>query len=252
MLSKFWIDLTSDDIKKLGKNKVLIMPFSSVEQHGDHLPSGTDKLILDGILNTFIKNNPKLNNFLVLPNISIGSASEHNSFEGTISTSSTNYIDYIISVVEELCIRKYKKFIFLNSHGGQISHLDIAAKEIKSTFKNVDIVKAHYFLFKGFEKIIPKKELLYGYHGGEFETSIMLHLHPELTKINKIKKSKLSSDINSKKIISYEKTIKRAWNTKDLSETGIIGNPTNSSADKGKKILDLTSRTLKKIINEMK
>jgi creatinine amidohydrolase/Fe(II)-dependent formamide hydrolase-like protein len=37
-----------------------------------------------------------------------------------------------------------------------------------------------------------------------------------------------------------------------LSETGIIGNPTNSSADKGKKILDLTSRTLKKIINEMK
>ena len=45
MLSKFWIDLTSDDIKKLGKNKVLIMPFSSVEQHGDHLPSGTDKLL---------------------------------------------------------------------------------------------------------------------------------------------------------------------------------------------------------------
>ena len=132
MLSKFWIDLTSDDIKKLGKNKVLIMPFSSVEQHGDHLPSGTDKLILDGILNTFIKNNPKLNNFLVLPNISIGSASEHNSFEGTISARSTNYIEYIISVVEELCIRKYKKFIFLNSHGGQISHLDIVAKEIKS------------------------------------------------------------------------------------------------------------------------
>ena len=118
-------------------------------------------------------------------------------------------------------------------------------------YKNVDIVKAHYFLFKGFEKIIPKKELLYGYHGGEFETSIMLHLHPELIKINKIKKSNLSSDVNSKKIISYEKTIKRAWNTKDLSKTGIIGNPTNSSKDKGKKILDLTSRTLKKIIDEM-
>ena len=79
----------------------------------------------------------------------------------------------------------------------------------------------------------------------------MLHLHPELIKINKIKKNKLSSDINSKKIISYEKTIKRAWKTKDLSETGIIGNPTNSSADKGKKILDLTSSTLKKILNEM-
>ena len=252
MLSKFWSDLTSADISKLGKNKILILPFSSVEQHGEHLPSGTDKLILDGILNTFVKKYPKLNKYLILPNISIGSASEHNSFEGTLSSNSTNYIDYIISIVGELCIRRYKKFIFLNSHGGQISHLDIAAKEIKSRYKAVDIVKAHYFLFKGFEKIIPKKELLYGYHGGEFETSIMLHLYPELIKLNKIKRNKLSTDFKSKKIISYERTIKRAWNTKDLSKTGIIGNPTKSSADKGKRILDLTSTTLKKIIDEMK
>jgi creatinine amidohydrolase len=73
-----------------------------------------------------------------------------------------------------------------------------------------------------------------------------------LIKLNKIKANKLSSDFKSKKIISYERTIKRAWNTKDLSKTGIIGNPTKSSADKGKRILDLTSRTLKKIIDEMK
>tara|TARA_B100000963_G_scaffold341159_1_gene340561 strand:- start:44 stop:802 length:759 start_codon:yes stop_codon:yes gene_type:complete len=252
MPSKFWTDLTSADISKLGKNKVLIIPFSSVEQHGEHLPSGTDKLILDGILNTFIQNYPKFNKYLILPNISIGSASEHNSFEGTLSANSTNYIDYIIGIVDELCIRKYKKFVFLNSHGGQISHLDITAKEIKSKYKDVDIVKAHYFLFKGFEKIIPKKELLYGYHGGEFETSIMLHLHPELIKLNKIKINKLSSDFKSKKIISYEKTIKRAWNTKDLTRSGIIGNPINSTAEKGKKILNLTSRTLKKIIDEMR
>ncbi len=252
MLSKFWSDLTSQEIHKLGKNKILIIPFSSVEQHGEHLPSGTDKLILDGILNTFIKNYPKLNKYLILPNISIGSASEHNSFEGTLSANSTNYIDYIISIVDELCIRKYKKFIFLNSHGGQISHLDIAAKEIKSRYKGVDIVKVNYFLFKGFEKIIPKKELLYGYHGGEFETSIMLHLYPELIKLNKIKKNKLSSDFKSNKIISYEKTIKRAWNTKDLTISGVIGNPINSTPEKGKKILNLISNTLKKIILEMK
>ena len=91
MLSKFWSDLTSADISKLGKNKILILPFSSVEQHGEHLPSGTDKLILDGILNTFIKKYPKLNKYLILPNISIGSASEHNSFEGTLSSNCLLY-----------------------------------------------------------------------------------------------------------------------------------------------------------------
>ena len=47
MLSKFWTDLSSEEIKKIGKNKILVLPFSSVEQHGSHLPSGTDKLILE-------------------------------------------------------------------------------------------------------------------------------------------------------------------------------------------------------------
>ena len=188
MLSKFWTDLSSDEIKKIGKNKILVFPFSSVEQHGSHLPSGTDKLILEGILEKFVSKYPKLNNFLILPNISIGSASEHSNFEGTISANSTKYIDYIVSIVEQFCERKYKKFLFINSHGGQISHLDIVAKEIKSKYKFVDIIKANYFLFKGYEKIINKKELFYGYHGGEFETSIMLYLYPKSVKSDKIKK----------------------------------------------------------------
>ena len=252
MLSKFWSDLSSEEIKKIGKNIILIFPFSSVEQHGSHLPSGTDKLILEGILEKFVFNHPKLKNFLVLPNISIGSASEHLNSEGTISANSTKYIDYIVSIVEQFCDRKYKKFLFINSHGGQISHLDIVAKEIKSKYKSVDIIKANYFLFNGYEKIINKKELSYGYHGGEFETSLMLYLYPKLVKLNKIEKHQLSPDINSKDIISYEKTIKRAWNTTDLSKSGIIGDPTKASALKGKKILEVTLNTLKKIIAEMK
>ena len=251
MLSKFWTDLSSEEIKRIGKNKILVLPFSSVEQHGSHLPSGTDKLILEGILDKFVSNYPKLNNFLILPNISIGSASEHSNFEGTISANSTKYIDYIVSIVEQFCERKYKKFLFINSHGGQISHLDIAAKEIKSKYKSVDIIKANYFLFNGFEKIINKKELTYGYHGGEFETSIMLYLYPKLVKSNKLKKHQLSPDAKSKNIITYEKNIKRAWNTTDISKSGIIGDPTKASALKGKKILEVTSNTLKKIITEM-
>ncbi len=63
MLSKFWSDLTLDEIKKNGKNKVLIFPFSSIEQHGSHLPSGTDKMILDGILSLLVNQNTKSNNF---------------------------------------------------------------------------------------------------------------------------------------------------------------------------------------------
>mgnify|MGYP001371396843 CR=1 FL=1 len=251
MLSKFWINLTAEEIKKLGKNIVLIFPFSSIEQHGNHLPVGTDKIILDGILENYSKKKNISNNFVIMPIISIGSASEHSSFEGTISIKSSEYINYITKFVEQFCIKKYKKFLFLNSHGGQINHLEIIAKELKSRYKSIDIVKANYFLFEGFKNIISSDEIDYGYHGGEFETSLMLYLKPNLVKNKLIKRHKLSPDHNSKSIISFEKNIKRAWNTKDLNKTGIIGNPINSSKNKGYKIVEVTISTIDKIIKEM-
>ena len=251
MLTKFWSNLTSFEIDKLDNKRILIFPFSSIEQHGNHLPVGTDKFILDGILDAFVRKYPKLNNFIIMPNIYFGSASEHLQFKGTISINSSRYIDYVVDIVDQFCANKHHKFIFLNSHGGQTSHLDIVSKELKSKYPSIDIVKANYFLFKGFENIISEKELNYGYHGGEFETSLMLYLKPNLVKMNKILKNYISSDYNSKKLISYEMNIKRAWNTKDLSKNGIIGNPIDANADKGKKILNLTIDTLSKIIKEI-
>ncbi len=250
MLTNFYEDLSSSEIKRINKKTVLIFPFSSIEQHGSHLPISTDKKILEGIISKF---NSKFasNKYLIMPQIYIGSASEHKSYDGTISLNSVDFIQYSIKIIEQFCKKKFKNILLLNSHGGQISHLDIAAKEIKSKYKSVDIIKANYFLFNGFEKIINKKELTYGYHGGEFETSIMLYLYPKLVKSNKLKKHQLSPDAKSKNIITYEKNIKRAWNTTDISKSGIIGDPTKASALKGKKILEVTSNTLKKIITEM-
>ena len=77
MLTKFWSNLTSVEIKNISSNKVLIFPFSSIEQHGKHLPVGTDKLILEGILDKFSKIPSKTSNFIIMPHIFLGSASEH-------------------------------------------------------------------------------------------------------------------------------------------------------------------------------
>ena len=251
MLTKFWSNLTSVEIKNISSNKVLIFPFSSIEQHGKHLPVGTDKLILEGILDKFSKISSKTSNFIIMPHIFLGSASEHSSYSGTISINSSMYIDYITEYVEQFCKKRFKKFIFLNSHGGQISHLDIVAKELKSKYKTIDIIKANYSLFDGFDKVINENELKFGYHGGDFETSLMLYLYPLLVKKNLIKKNVLSPDFKSKSIISYEKNVKRAWNTEDINKSGIIGNPVGSSSLKGKQILDITLNTLKKIVMEL-
>jgi len=252
MLTKFWNNLTTQEIAKLSRNTIIIAPFSATEQHGSHLPVNTDKIILDELINKFCEENKKSKEFIVLPNLSIGSSSEHNHFQGTLSVDSVNYINFCLNYLESIFSKKFKKFIFLNSHGGQISHLDIIAKELKNKYKSSKIIKANYFLFEGYNKIVSQNELLHGYHGGEFETSLMMYLANELVKKDKIRKHKLSPDYKNKKLIGFEKNIKLQWSTEDINKLGIIGNPINANSQKGKKLTKIVTSTLTKIIKELK
>ena len=251
MLTNFWNNLTTKEISKLSRNTVIIVPFSAIEQHGPHLPVSTDKIILDRILEKICTKNKKNKDFIVLPNLSIGSSSEHSSFEGTLSVNSLNYINFCLNYLESIFSKKFYKFIFLNSHGGQTNHIEIIAKELKTKFNKSKIIKANYFLFSGYEDIISTNELNYGYHGGDFETSLMLYLAKEKVRINKISKGKMSPDYNNKKIITFEKNIKLQWDTKDISKSGIIGNPQNASSVKGEKLTKIAILTIEKIIKEL-
>ena len=249
MLTNFFEELSSVEIKKINKKTVLIFPFSSIEQHGSHLPVNTDKKILEGILDKF-NNKYSSKKYLIMPQIYIGSASEHKAYAGTVSLDSLDFIQYSIKIIEQFCKKKYKNIFLLNSHGGQISHIDIIGKELKAKYK-IKLVRGTYFLFDEFKGILTKKEKEYGYHGGEFETSLMLYLFPELVKLNKFKTHEYSSDYKSKKIISFEKNIKKTWLTEEISKSGIIGNPIKANKEKGRKIIDKIINCLNKIINEM-
>lgn len=137
----------------------------------------------------------------------------------------------------------------LNGKGGWI---EVIAKELKKKYNTINIIKTNYFQFEGYEKIISKNELEFGYHGGEFETSLMLYLAKNYVKINKIKKNKLSPDYKSKNIIGYEKNIKKQWTTKEINKNGIIGNPLLANFEKGEELTNIALKTLKKIIQEFK
>ena len=107
MLTKFWNNLTTKEISKLSRNTIIVVPFSAIEQHGPHLPVSTDKIILDRILEKLSKKNHKNKDFVILPNLSIGSSSEHSDFEGTLSVNSLNYINFCINYLESIFSKKF-------------------------------------------------------------------------------------------------------------------------------------------------
>ena len=252
MLTKFWENLTTEEVSKLSRNTIVIVPFSAIEQHGPHLPLNTDKIILDRIIEKFSEEHKQSRDFVILPNLCIGSSSEHNNFEGTLNVDSINYINFCLNYLESIFSKNFKKFLFLNSHGGQTSHIEIIAKELKNKYKYSKIVKANYFKFDGYNKIISENELKHGYHGGEFETSLMLYLAKELVRNKKITKHKISPDSKNNNIIGFEKNVKLQWNSEDINKRGIIGNPVNASSKKGEKITNIAILTIKKIVKELK
>ena len=108
MLTKFWNNLTTQEISKLSRNTIIIAPFSAIEQHGSHLPVNTDKIILDKIIDKFCEENEKSKDFVILPNLCIGSSSEHNNFQGTLSVDSVNYINFCLNYLESVFSQKFK------------------------------------------------------------------------------------------------------------------------------------------------
>src|SRR5512136_11926 len=180
--SRYFIDLTQPEIAtQLKKNPLVILPAGSVEQHGPHLPTGTDIFASNVIAHAVAE---RLNG-LVLPATPFGVTPMHMPFEGTISFTPDTYM----RVVTEICVSTAKhgakRLLILNWHEGNIPSLAIAAESLhRDHGMSVLTVQACYVA-----------EELYGKdsggltHGGEIEALAVLAYRPELVHLDRIDNS---------------------------------------------------------------
>jgi len=127
-------NLNWQEIDSVAKEKrsTVIWPFGAVEQHGPHLPLATDSIFVDEIINEVLKLFPADIPLKKLPTQYIGFSPEHKGFAGTISLSSNLITSMIKEVGVQLSEMGFKRLILINGHGGQISLLNSAARELRS------------------------------------------------------------------------------------------------------------------------
>ena len=125
--------LNWQEIEIIAKDKrsTLIWPFGAVEQHGPHLPLATDSIFVDEIICEVLKLIPNETPIKKIPTQYFGFSPEHKGFDGTISLSSTLLISMIKEVGVQIADMGFKRLIMLNAHGGQISLLNTAARELR-------------------------------------------------------------------------------------------------------------------------
>ena len=226
-------NLTWPDVKNISKDKrsTILWPFGAVEQHGPQLPLATDSIFIDEIVREVMKIIPNEIPLKKLPTQYIGFSPEHKGFDGTISLSS----NIITSIIKEVGIQisemGFKRLILLNAHGGQISLLNTAARELKSVMPSLSIFPC--FLWSGVDglsELLSKEELKNGLHASLAETSLMMALKSEL-----VGEERPCEGIQEQipEGWSLEGNAPTAWFTDDLSKSGVIGDSRGSNKKLG-------------------
>ncbi len=240
-------ELTWDYLDRMDRSKVLcILPVGALEQHGKHLPLGTDDLILENSLKeiTPIMAYPE-SSILIYPHVKYGNSVEHMFFPGTVSLKLTTLMCVIEDIVESMVSSGFKNILIINSHGGNSSILQSLAQELRYKYGirifNVDYWASDYFAFA--EDIIDAK-LDEECHAGEIETSLLMHWTPKLVQMDNATKMELEEIVD---FYRYD----FSWLSSDVSESGVIGNATHSSPEKGRKLAEQMNHKLSLILEEI-
>lgn len=250
---RFFPYLTWCDIQAMPnkENVVIIQPVGAIEQHGPHLPLIVDAAISVGVLGKALEKLDADIPAYAMPTLYYGKSNEHWHFPGTITLSTETLLKTIIEVAESIYRAGFRKLVLMNSHGGQPQIMEIAAREIH--VKYADFLVFPLFTWRvphiTSELLTPKEKKL-GIHAGDAETSIMLAILPEQVKMNQAV-AEYPPEQPEGSLLSMEGKLSFAWVTRDLSKSGVVGDPTVATKEKGLSILESVSDGWVQVIQDI-
>lgn len=231
----FWNELNAADFAGLDPERVIaILPTASTEQHGPHLPIATDVAIADGMLAETRRQLPDDLDILVLPVQEIGKANEHKYGPGTLSFGAELLIPMWTAIGQKVFEAGIRKMVIVNSHGGNTDIISIVSRELRVRF-DMAVLVTHWGRFGHPEGLISAHESKFGIHGGEVETSLMLHFRPELVRMDKAENfvSKAEDMLKQSNYIQPTPPHALAWIAHDLNPAGVVGDASKGTAEKG-------------------
>jgi creatinine amidohydrolase len=243
-----WQDMSSPQLGSFSRETIVVLPTASIEQHGPHLPVGTDSFIGEGIASAL--DAEFRGQLLILPVQRVGCSEHHMAFPGTLSLRHETFEAVVFDTLASLVRQGLRHFLVLNSHGGNQAIGGVIAEKGARAWKDVELV------FTSWWKVAAErlKDLVEGEfpsvgHACEFETSLMLALHPQLVNMRLAvddglppRAKPLQHDLLSGPAATLFLPMDR------MTRGGVYGRPTLASAEKGRRILHVTVGALCELI----
>lgn len=237
MRKALWFDLTSRDFEGLDPNKTIaVLPIAATEQHGPHLSVGTDAIIAGGLCAEVIRRLPAEVSALFLPVQAIGKSNEHIRSPGTLTFSAETLIRALTEIGESVARAGLKKLVIVNAHGGNVEVMGIVARELRVRSAML-VVQCSWSKLGLPEGVFSEEETAFGIHGGDYETSLMLHFGAERVRMDKARdfvphSVRMADDYT---LLRMTGPISLGWLAGDVHPEGVAGEAHLASAKKGAK-----------------
>ncbi len=242
--------LSWPEIRDLDKeNLVVVQPFAAIEDHGPHLPVETDCLLIEALCKAAVRRVSK--GVLLMPLIPYGYVEHHMDFPGPISIESGPLIGYLAGALKSLTRHGFRRLLVANGHGSNRPFMDVAARQVMDETDAIVGCITPYSLAR--EEIKAVCESKYISHAEELETSLVLYLDETL-----VDRAKAVKDIGFPVSRFHWRSLIEApplsfmdrWSR--ISESGVVGDATLASKEKGEKLFSILADRLSELIEEFK
>jgi len=219
--------------RRLAEVDIALLPVGAIEQHGYHLPLDTDAFDADYICREVARRCPAPRP-LVLPLIPYGVSYHHQDFPGTLSVGPDTLARFVYEVGMSAAHNGISKLVIVNGHGGNMATLQYAAQMINRDAHIFTCVDTGETSDADINRLAETKSDV---HAGEIETSTSLATRPELVDVTRLEKfvPRFSSQYLD---FSSEYGVEWYAHTSRISPSGVLGDPTKASAEKGRAMME--------------
>ncbi len=261
--SHFWADWSSRDFARLSASgqqdsAVAVLPVAAIEQHGPHLPVSVDTTLVDGVIAAALPHlgSPQVEQaVLFLPTQAVGKSNEHIAFPGTLSLSAETLMRLWCELGECVARAGFKRLLLLNSHGGQVSVMDIVARDLRVRH-GLLVFSSNWFTLPLGDAVngqFTPEEHRFGIHAGDMETSMMLTLRPQFVDMTQARDFRSTAQDRAERfpILGNGASAKLGWQMQDYNALGAAGNATLATADKGHAVVEAAGLQLAQLLREV-
>jgi len=236
-MSRRYEDLTGPEIlERITPSSTLLLPIGAVEQHGPHLPLAVDHVIAHESATAMVEACGEEFDIWQLPTLSVSKSNEHAWSPGTLWYSADTMMSILRDLGRGIASSGAERLVLLNGHGGNTTLLNTALRELRLEF-GLKTFLVHPSLPPAYGGSSTADELGMGIHGGLNETSVFMHLRPDLVDLTKAER-RVPEALAENEFVKFGGSVMFGWLSNDFDADGYIGDPTGATAALGEQLFE--------------